>query len=87
MLMQSRLPSVKCHPNGELLGGRRVSAVRLPHPAAESKGPPPCFRNYGTKEVIFMQKAKSQTSIKKICLAGVMAALYVGLDLYKQEKA
>ena len=34
-----------------------------------------------------MQKAKSQTSIKKICLAGVMAALYVGLDLYKQEKA
>ena len=83
MLMQSRLPSVKCHPNGELLGGRRVSAVRLPHPAAESKGPPPCFRNYGTKEVIFMQKAKnlkSSNNIKMICLAGVMAALYVCLD-------
>ena len=80
MLMQSRLPSVKCHPNGELLGGRRVSAVRLPHPAAESKGPPPCFRKYGNKEVIYMQKAKSQTNIKMICLAGVMAALYVGLD-------
>ena len=83
LLMQSRLPSVKCHPNGELLGGRRVSAVRLPHPAAESKGPPPCFRNYGTKEVIFMQKAKnlkSSNNIKMICLAGVMAALYVCLD-------
>ena len=83
LLMQSRLPSVKCHPNGELLGGRRISAVRLPHPAAESKGPPPCFRNYGTKEVIFMQKAKnlkSSNNIKMICLAGVMAALYVCLD-------
>ena len=81
--MQSRLPSVKCHPNGELLGGRRVSAVRLPHPAAESKGPPPCFWKYGNKEVIYMQKAKqvkSSENIKMICLAGVMAALYVGLD-------
>ena len=66
LLMQSRLPSVKCHPNGELLGGRRVSAVRLPHPAAESKGPPPCFRNYGTKEVIFMQKAKDLKSSNNI---------------------
>ena len=80
MLMQSRLPSVKCHPNGELLGGRRVSAVRLPHPAAESKGPPPCFRKYGTKEVIYMQKAKTNSNIKMICLTSVMAALYVCLD-------
>ena len=79
--MQSRQPSVKCRPNGELLDGRRVSAVRLPHPAAESKDPPPYFRKYGNKEVLYMQEAKkSNNNIRMLCLAGIMAAFYVCLD-------
>ena len=58
LLMQSRQPSVKCHPNGELLGGRRVSAVRLPHPAAESKGPTSLLPELRDKGGYFYAKSK-----------------------------
>ena len=57
---------------GDMVSKFEIALKECMIAAAESKGPPPCFRKYGNKEVIYMQKAKSQTNIKMICLAGVI---------------
>lgn len=60
-----------------------LSAVHFSHPAAEYKGIVSFFSEYGKKEVIFiMQQNKTRLdNIKMLCLAGVMAALYVCFDI------
>ncbi len=55
-----------------------LSAVRLSHPAAENTDPTSLYFGITGIRRYFILKQKN--TVKLLCLAGVMAAMYVGLD-------
>lgn len=81
LLMQSRHPSVKCRADGELLYGRRKTAVRVSHPAAENTDPASLLFGITGIRRYFILKTKTTEKIKLLCLTGIMAAMFVGLDV------
>lgn len=54
-------------------------AVGLPHPADNRRSPPIILRD--KKEVFFMSKNNTSEKVRLMCLSGIMAALYLALDV------